>query len=263
MHSMDGATETAAVLVQLHDLAHWLGDPNRDLAILAEGNVSAALGEGKEYFWLKASGSSMGMMRRDQFVRMDTIRSRAILEHEILPDAEIKRLLFAARTDSDSDLYPSTEAALHAVCLTDGHANFVGHTHPTAWLSILCSQNADRAISGRLFPDEIVVCGIAPCFVPYFDPGPPLARAAQQAIQTHIARFGEPPKVLLLQNHGLFALGQTADEVRRITEMSVKVARAIIGAFTMGGIQFLTDAQAERIQTRPDEHFRRQMLEKI
>ncbi|MDX1933773.1 MAG: class II aldolase/adducin family protein [Capsulimonadales bacterium] len=248
------------VLDRLHALAHWLGDPARDLAILAEGNVSAAMNEEKTTFWLKASGCSLGSMRRDQFVRMDVRRSLAILEQEILTDAEIKSLLTAARSNPEDSLYPSVEAALHAVCLTDGGANVVGHTHPTPWLSILCSQKAEEAVAGRIFPDEIVVCGIAPCFVPYIDPGPPLARAAREAIHRHVGEYGEPPKVLLLKNHGLFALGKDADEVERVTAMSVKVARAILGTYALGGPHFLTERQADRIKTRPDEHFRQKML---
>lgn len=251
---------TAETLAKLHQLAHWLGDPANDLAILAEGNVSAAVGEDKKTFWLKASGSSMGSMRADQFVLMDTERTLSILQHESLPDTEIKNLLFGARADQSNDLYPSTEAALHAVCLTEAGAGAVGHTHPTPFLSLLCSDRCEEALAGRLFPDEIVVCGIAPCLVPYVDPGPPLARAAREAIRTHIQEWGEAPKVVLLRNHGLFALGKDTAEVQRVTMMAVKVARALIGALMVGTPTFLTPAQAERIRTRPDEHFRQKML---
>lgn len=254
---------TTETLDRLHTLAHWLGDPANDFAILAEGNVSAAVGEDKTTFWLKASGSSMGTMRHDQFVLMDTARSLSILDHETLPDDEIKRLLFAARVDQESPLYPSTEAALHAVCLTDGGAGAVGHTHPTPFLSLLCSDRAEEALAGRLFPDEIVVCGIAPCFVGYHDPGPPLARAARTAIREYVATYGEPPKVVLLKNHGLFALGKDTAEVQRVTMMAVKVARALIGTLMIGNPNFLTPAQADRIRTRPDEHFRQKMLKDL
>jgi rhamnose utilization protein RhaD (predicted bifunctional aldolase and dehydrogenase) len=253
-------TTTEETLEKLHALAHWLGDPSRDLAILAEGNVSAAVGEEKRTYWLKASGSSLGTMKRDEFVLMDTHRALSICEHETLPDPEIKALLTGARVDPESSLYPSVEAALHAVCLTDGEASAVGHTHPTPFLSLLCSQKAEESLRGRIFPDEIVVCGIAPCFVPYVDPGPPLARAAQQAIRKHRQEWGEAPKVVLLQNHGLFALGKSTEEVQRITMMAVKVARAILGTYAMGGPNFLTNAQADRIRTRPDEHFRQKRL---
>lgn len=249
-----------ATLARLHDLAHWLGDPVRDCAILGEGNVSAAVGDDARTFWLKASGSSLGTMRRDEFVLMDTPRSLAILDHDALTDEQIKALLLGARVDPDGPRMPSTEAALHAVCLTEGGARWVGHTHPTPFLSLLCSERAEEALGGRLFPDEIVVCGPAPCLVPYVDPGPPLARAARMAIRAHADTWGEPPKVVLLRNHGLFALGKTADEVERVTAMAVKVARALVGTFGLGGPRFLSPQDADRIRTRPDEHFRQRVL---
>ncbi len=251
---------TDRALDQLHDLAHWLGDPARDCAILGEGNVSAAVGDDARAFWLKASGSSLGTMRRDQFVLMDTARTLAILERDRLTDDEIKTALLDARADAAQPLMPSTEAALHAACLTVGGARFVGHTHPTPYLQILCSEKAEHALAGRMFPDEIVVCGIAPCLVPYTDPGPPLARASREAIIKHTETWGEPPKVVLLRNHGLFALGATADEVKRVTAMATKVARALVGTFALGGPRFLSPEQADRIRTRPDEHFRQKML---
>jgi len=248
------------VLSRLHQLARWLSDPTRDCSILAEGNVSAAI-PGGESFWLKASGCQMGTMRPDQFVKMDIARTMQLLDHEQLPDKEIQRMLLAGRSNPDDTLQPSVEAALHALCIVEGGAKVVGHTHPTAWLSILGSVNARAAVAGRLFPDEIVVCGPAPAFVPYVDPGPPLARAVRDAIRGHIDQWGEGPKVILMQNHGLVALGKDADEVERITAMSVKVARALIGAYSVGGPRFLSDTDVERIHKRPDEHLRRQALD--
>lgn len=255
------SNDTDAVLDRLHRLAHWLGSSDHDFSILAEGNVSASVGEDKSTFWLKASGCMMGTMRRDQFVLMDTPRSLAILDQEILTDTQIKDLLRGARVNPEDPLHPSVEAALHAVCLTEGGAKVVGHTHPTAWLSVLCSEKAEEAIAGRIFPDEIVVCGPSVCFVPYVDPGPPLAKACREAILAYKAEWGEAPKVLLLRNHGLFALGKDADEVERITQMSVKVARALIGAYALGGPRFLSPENVARIHTRPDEHFRQKMLD--
>jgi rhamnose utilization protein RhaD (predicted bifunctional aldolase and dehydrogenase) len=96
--------------------------------------------------------------------------------------------------------------------------------------------------------------------VPYADPGAPLARATRDAIRTHMDRWEEAPKVVLLQNHGLFALGKDCDEVRRVTMMAVKVARALIGTLMIGKPHFLTPEQADRIRTRPDEHFRQRLI---
>ena len=52
--------------------------------------------------------------------------------------------------------------------------------------------------------------------------------------------FGEAPKVILLQNHGLIALGQTPTEVLNITAMCVKAAGIFGGACALGEPVFMT-----------------------
>jgi hypothetical protein len=74
------------------------------------------------------------------------------------------------------------------------------------------------------------------------------------------ARHGTAPRALFLRNHGIFALGAGSDEVLQITEMAVKVALVLQAAATTGGAVFLTDEQADRIDSRPDEHHRRRAL---
>jgi rhamnose utilization protein RhaD (predicted bifunctional aldolase and dehydrogenase) len=146
---------------------------------------------------------------------------------------------------------------LHALALQLEGVNFVGHTHPTAVNAILCSQKAKEAIAGRLFPDEIVYCGPAPVYIPYIDPGVPLARAVRDEIDCYLDEYRETPKVILMQNHGLIALGKTASEVENITAMYVKTARVILGAYALGGLHFLSQEDVARIHTRPDELYRR------
>ena len=111
-----------------------------------------------------------------------------------------------------------------------------------------------------LFPDQIVVLGRRPLFVPYVDPGLALARRVRDDLARHVTRHGEPPKVIYLGNHGLFALGRTPEHVLQITAMAVKASRVLAGALAMGGVRALTDAQADRIESRPDEHYRRAAL---
>jgi rhamnose utilization protein RhaD (predicted bifunctional aldolase and dehydrogenase) len=149
------------------------------------------------------------------------------------------------------------ETVLHAVALKLDGVNFVGHTHPTAVNAILCSQKVEEAIAGRLFPDEIVYCGPAPIYVPYTDPGVPLARATRDAIDGYLDEYRENPKVLLMQNHGLIALGNSASEVENITAMYVKTARVILGTYALGGPRMMTADAVARIHSRPDEHYRR------
>ena len=109
----------------------------------------------------------------------------------------------------------------------------------------------------RAFPDEIVHCGPAPAYVPYTDPGLPLALAVRDSIDQYIEDYRELPKVILMQNHGLIALGATALEVENVTAMYVKTARVLLGTYALGGPNFLSSDAVARIHTRPDEEYRR------
>jgi rhamnose utilization protein RhaD (predicted bifunctional aldolase and dehydrogenase) len=105
-----------------------------------------------------------------------------------------------------------------------------------------------------------VVCGVAPLLVPYVDPGVPLARKVGELLDQYRDMFGEPPKVILMQNHGFIALGRTPRQVEDVTAMFVKTCRVLLGAYAAGGPRFLTDRDVARIHTRPDEIYRRQAL---
>lgn len=240
-------------------MSRSLGQPQNDYVILGEGNTSARA-DG-ETFWVKASGGQLHGINAAGFVRVRLDAVLAVLDEEGLSDGEIKERLLAATVDNPEQRWPSVETSFHALCLTLGQANYVGHTHPVAVNAILCSQQAEAAIAGRLFPDEIVVCGPAPAFIPYTDPGLPLARAVRDAILRHLDGYNELPKVILMQNHGMIALGRSAGEVERITAMQVKAARTLLGAYTAGAPHFMTPENVARIHARPDEAYRQKILE--
>jgi rhamnose utilization protein RhaD (predicted bifunctional aldolase and dehydrogenase) len=246
----------AKTLDQLIAMSRVLGDPALDYAVLGEGNSSARIDA--DTFWVKASGAQLHTIEASGFVQVRFDGVLSMLEAEDLDDVEVKARLEAARVDPAATARPSVETVLHALALQLDGINFVGHTHPTAVNAILCSQKAEEAIAGRLFPDEIVYCGPAPVYIPYTDPGVPLARKVRDEINRYLEEYREKPKVVLMQNHGLIALGQTAVEVENITAMYVKTARVILGAYTLGGVQAMSPEAVARIHTRPDEQYRRQ-----
>ena len=151
------------------------------------------------------------------------------------------------------------EATFHALLLGLDGIRFVGHTHPTAVNSLLCARNAPEFL-GNLFPDQIVCCGIAPLYIPYTDPGVALARAIKRGVQEFHEKHGELPKVILMQNHGMVALGRTPAEVESACAMQVKTARVLLGTMAFGGPNYFSDAQSARIHTRPDEDARRKLI---
>lgn len=246
------------LLEQLVRLSRALGDPARDYAILGEGNTSTRASDAT--FWVKASGTELRTIDAAGFVEVRFDRVLAMLNASTLSDAEIKQGLIEAKLDPASGGHPSVETVLHAVCLQLDGISFVGHTHPTAINALTCSVGFDAAFAGRLFPDEIVVLGPAPVLIPYVDPGPPLARAVKAHIDAHIDYYGEVPKVIHMQNHGLIALGRSAQQVENITAMAVKAARVLAGTYAMGGPNFMSAEAVARIHTRPDEHYRQKVI---
>jgi rhamnose utilization protein RhaD (predicted bifunctional aldolase and dehydrogenase) len=243
-------------LTEVIGMSRTLGHPALDYVILGEGNSSARI-DG-ETFWVKASGAEMRTIEAGGFVQVRFDGVLSLLETGHLGDAEVKARLEAARVDPEASARPSVETVLHALALKLDGVNFVGHTHPTAVNAILCSKKAEEAVAGRLFPDEIVYCGPAPVYVPYTDPGVPLALAIRDAIDRYLDEYHENPKVILMRNHGLIALGKTASEVENITAMFVKTARVILGAYALGGPHFMSAEAVARIHSRPDEQYRRQ-----
>lgn len=135
-----------------------------------------------------------------------------------------------------------------------------GHTHSLEANKVLCSPRARDFAERRLFPDEIVFCGVSSVFVPYTDPGLPLAREIRDRVNVFIKQEGIAPKLILLQNHGIIAMGSTTDAVMACTLMADKAAAIFSGAAAMGGPNFLTQKHVERIATRPDEHERQRRL---
>lgn len=234
-------------------LARTLGDPTHDLAILAEGNTSAR--EDEATFWVKASGFSMREIGPEGFVR---VRFEPILGASSLDDADVKALLTEARAE-EGPLMPSVETFMHAWLLTLPGVSFAGHCHPTALLPLLCRPDAPEACGLRYFPDEVVCCGPASAWVPYVDPGLPLAQAVRKGVEAYVAEWGGVPKTIWMGNHGLIALGANRREVESATMMAVKAARVRLGGASVP----LTRAQVDRIATRPDEHYRQRLLWQI
>jgi rhamnose utilization protein RhaD (predicted bifunctional aldolase and dehydrogenase) len=247
-----------SVLDQLVAMSNELGRPELDYVILGEGNTSARADS--DSFWVKTSGTQLRTITAHGFAQVSFERALALVRRKGLSDADVKAGLTAAKTDPASPGHPSVETLLHALCLQLPGINFIGHTHATAVNMLTCSAGFEGAYAGRLFPDEIVLCGPAPVLVPYTDPGVPLAVEVWHRVQQYLDQYGEQPKVILIQNHGLIVLGKSAQQVLDVTAMAVKTARVLLGAFAAGGPRFMSEQDVARIHTRPDELYRRLQL---
>jgi rhamnose utilization protein RhaD (predicted bifunctional aldolase and dehydrogenase) len=246
-------------LTSLLKLSHDLGREDRGLAMLGEGNTSCRIDE--DTFLVKASGSSLADLQGNQLVACKFSVLLPLLKAGAMTDDEVAKALLDSRVDLEQPK-PSVEAVFHAYLLSLPGIDVVGHTHPVSVNSILCAGDgsSQKFANERRFPDEIVCCGAKSALVPYLDPGTPLAEGIYRATDKFITAENRPPRLILLQNHGLIAIGATTGSVLAATLMAEKAAKIFLGAATLGGPTALTPENVKRIDSRPDEHYRQRML---
>lgn len=246
------------VLHELVEMSRYLGDPGRPYAILGEGNTSARIDD--DTFYVKASGTTLGTIDEGGFVRVSISKVTAILDDLSADDATVDRVLRESVVGENETRRPSVETMLHALLLQYPEYKFIGHTHPVSTNGLLCSNVARTAMSGRICPDHIVVMGHKSVYVTYVDPGLVLAREVRSQVRAFIEEEGVLPKAIMLENHGFFALADSAKKVCNITDMAEKMSQILVASYGVGGPKFMTDADIRRIDTRPDEHYRQRAI---
>lgn len=242
---------------ELVQLSHNLGLESRQLALLGEGNTSTDCGDGS--FLVKASGSNLASLQAKDLSRVSFDYVASLMQRPDMSEVEIETELRNALIDK-SQKKPSVETFLHALCLQLGGAKWVGHTHTVSINHILCSQQGAEPFKRHIFPDAIVVCGRHIASIPYVDPGFALAKAVELELNRYQQSYGKSPKLLLMENHGPVALGQSAKEVLNIMLMADKWAKTLLGSYALGGPKYLPESEADRIDKRLDEHYRRKEI---
>lgn len=240
-------------------LSNELGKPENNFALLGEGNTSCC--KNTESFFVKSSGSSLAVMKPEQFVEVSFKKILTLLDKKNPGTEIIEKTYNESRVKKNETLRPSVETLFHAVCLSYDSINFVGHTHPVSINKLTCSGNYPAILRGRMYPDEVVVLGIDSIFIPYVDPGVTLAKYIKKEIDGYIKKYEELPKAVYMQNHGFIALGSTAKEVLNITLTADKAAVIRLGALQAGGgISLLDTKDVLGILNRPDEKYRKEKL---
>lgn len=238
-------------------LSHELGSEMRQMAILGEGNTSVRLTH--DTFLVKASGSNLATLRREDVVECRTKGLLSLLDKKRVSDTEVDSALLGSRVNPKSKK-PSVEALFHAFFLTLPGVRFVGHTHAIAVNQVLCSPRAREFAQKRIVPDEVVCCGPASVFIPYTDPGFRLAQVIRARTQAFVRRYHLTPRVILMENHGIITLGRSPEAVMAAMVMAEKAASIWIGASLLGGPTFLSQHDIDRIANRSDEHYRQRAL---
>jgi rhamnose utilization protein RhaD (predicted bifunctional aldolase and dehydrogenase) len=245
----------ALVQARLLQLSHEFGRSH--WTILGEGNTSGRIDE--KTFAVKASGSRLGALTEIELTHCYFDKLLSLLDRKNVSEQEIEDYLWASRVTKTS-LKPSVETFFHAQLLTLSGVNYVGHAHPIPVNQILCSPLSHSFAMERRFPDEVVCCGPVSLLIPYEDPGLALARRIRKEVENFLREQERLPKIILLANHGVIAIGPSVDSVRVAMAMTVKAAKIFVGAHSLGGNIAMPHAEVVRIENRLDEEYRRKML---
>lgn len=250
---------------EISDLAVRAGAPEADLTILAEGNA-AVLDAANDRFLVKASGVVMGDATAEDWVWVSLSKSVEILEaaHKSgrtpALDSALDAILKSAVTPSGVSKKASIETLVHVVAFHLLESSWSLHTHPTPVVALAASKDAAAHYSGTVFPDESVICGPIPLYLPYDEPGLSLGLGFYSGALKYRDQYGMSPRQIILGNHGLCTFGNGKEEALATTQIAVKAARVRLGALTAGGINFIPNSAAQTIAFRPDEVARRKLL---
>lgn len=233
-------------------LGRSVGASSAQLAIAGEGNISRRLRPGR--IIVTASGSRLLSLAPEHLVEVSTaaLTGAVDVDHD---DESWLDVILDSRVRPD-DLRPTVEVALHAVISESLGAEWILHAHPVDVLAIACSDRLPAFAESRLFPDHIVALGPADMWLPYIDPGRPLAKAVRDGLDRHVQRHGSAPRAILLANHGAFVVGSSSAEVLDRMLMLSKAARV----FADGGVVGMSAESIARISGREDERYRQSVL---
>ena len=172
--------------------------------ILAGGGNTSVKDD--KYLYVKPSGVSLAKITEKDFVKMD----RAIVhscfelgEFATKEEREAKVKSLMAFAIVGEGMRPSVEAPLHEIL----PFKFIVHLHPAMVNGMTCGNDGAK-ICAELFPDAL--------WVDYCDPGFILAKVVYDECQKYRAVKGCDPKVIFLQNHGVFVGADSAEEIDAI-----------------------------------------------
>jgi len=183
---------------------------------------------------IKPSGVPLATLTADDLVGLRNDVLLESLASEVPTEGDPVRVAAEkALVDAPGGRRPSVEILFHAL-IPDA---LVLHTHPLVANALTCNADAE-ALAARLLGDYAV-------FVPYTDPGVPLARKVAEVRDAYTARTGRPaPGVTLLGNHGIIVSGNTAAELTERAQWLTATIAAAIEAGTVADQANVIPAQA-------------------
>jgi rhamnose utilization protein RhaD (predicted bifunctional aldolase and dehydrogenase)/NAD(P)-dependent dehydrogenase (short-subunit alcohol dehydrogenase family) len=192
-------------LKQLIEISRFYG-ADKDFVIAGGGNTSY---KDEKTIWIKASGEPLAHLSEEGLVALDRLKLQEISgnsysDDPVVREDQVKRDLNNSILDPSRNKRPSVETSLHEII----RYKFVVHLHPTHINGILCSRNA-KNLTIQLFGKKVL-------YVPYTDPGYTLFKKLEKEIVDYRVKSGNDPRIIFLENHGVFVGADTTNEIKNI-----------------------------------------------
>ncbi len=185
--------------------------------------------------YIKPSGVSLAEIEADDLVPLATAPLLDLLlnggseqDEARLPGAPdpVMRAAAKVRMAEAKGRRPSVELMFHSLL----PERFVLHTHAIVPNAVTCNQDGE-ALMRDLFDDDAL-------WVPYTDPGLPLARTIHQLRVAHEQRTGKPaPRITFMGDHGIIVSADTTAEIAALNEHVMSTVRGALErrGLTIGG----------------------------
>ncbi|MCJ7447359.1 MAG: SDR family NAD(P)-dependent oxidoreductase [Bacteroidales bacterium] len=188
---------------ELIEISKFYGGDKR-YVIAGGGNTSY---KDDHTIWIKASGQPLAGLTEEGLVtlsreRLHEISMKSYSDDPVKREDQVKNDLFESILDQGKNKRPSVETSLHEII----QYKFVVHLHPTIINGLLCSINAEK-LTFQLFGEKAL-------FVPYTDPGYTLFKKLEKEILIYREKFSYDPRIIFLENHGVFVSADTTDDIR-------------------------------------------------
>mgnify|MGYP003731890293 CR=1 FL=1 len=204
-------------LTEVAALSRWFGS-NPEYVFLGGGNTSFKT---DDMLYIKPSGTTLATIQPEDFIAVD----RASLQHVFTADlpedvwereAAVKEIMMLAVRPIGSGR-PSVESPVHDVI----EFPYVFHLHPTMVNGFTCAADGEAACA-ELFPEAL--------WIEFVKPGYTLSTVFTERLAVAKKERGCQPKVVFLQNHGVFVGADTLEEIRAIYEDMMKTLRRTYAA---------------------------------
>ena len=193
---------------------------DKSFVIAGGGNTSY---KDDNHIWIKASGAALETIDENGFIclsraKLKIVSSKIYSRDATQREAEVKADL-ANAIISEGTNRPSVETSMHEII----DYPFVVHTHPTLVNAVMCSNNAATSCR-ELFGEQSL-------FIPYTDPGYILFKKVDTEIARFTAKFSKAPKIIFLENHGVFVAAHSISEINELyTSVIEKINLSILKA---------------------------------